>query len=113
MFARWTSFGLGVWLMLAPLVLGYHAVGPILVDVATGLLVCILTLAALEWPPSRFVLAAPGLWLVAAGERGADRAAAAAEIATGMLLVVLAAVPSAPLLRRAPRGERGRERVRA
>ena len=47
MLARWTSFSLGLGLVLSPLFLGYAEVGAILRDVALGLLVCIATLAAL------------------------------------------------------------------
>jgi hypothetical protein len=112
MYARWASFGLGLWLMLAPLLLGYGAVAPILHDVALGLLVCILTLAALEWPAARFVLAAPALWLVVASRSAGDDAAAAAEVVTGVLLAALALVPSARLVPRLP-PPAGREGMRA
>ncbi len=109
MYARWTTFALGLWLMLAPLVLGYGAVAPILHDVAVGLLVCILTLAALEWPAARFALGAPAIWLVVASRLAGDRAAAATELTTGGLLLVLALVPSARLVPRLrpPRGRAG------
>ena len=113
MYARWASFGLGLWLMLAPLVLGYRAVGPILHDVAMGLLVCILTLAALEWPGARFALGAPAVWLIVAGRASADRAAAAAELSAGVLLLVLALFPSARLVPRLPPSTGGRAGLRA
>ncbi len=112
MYARWASFGLGLWLILAPLVLGYRSVGPILHDVAMGLLVCILTLAALEWPGARFALAAPALWLVVAGRASADRYASAAELAAGALLLVLALVPSARVVPRLPPSAGGRADLR-
>lgn len=98
--ARWGSFGVGLALVLAPLVLGYRAAGEILHDVAMGLLVCVGTLAALEWPRARFAMALPALWLLQAGRRSADARAAAAEIGAGALLLALALVPSA---RRVPR----------
>src|SRR5512133_3404161 len=113
MYARWASFGLGLWLILAPLVLGYGAVAPILHDVAMGLLVCILTLAALEWPGARFALGAPALWLVVAGRAATDRASAAAELSAGALLLVLALIPSARLLPRLPPSTGGRPDPRA
>jgi hypothetical protein len=91
--------------MLAPLVLGYGSVATILHDVAMGVLVCIATLAALEWPPARFVLAAPAIWLLLAGRGSPDRSAAIAELAAGVVLLVLAAIPSA---RFAPAMARGR-----
>jgi hypothetical protein len=109
MYARWGSFAVGLGLILAPAVLGYGSIGPILHDVSMGLLVCIATLAALEWPHARFALAAPALWLVWTGSTTADRAAAYAEIAAGALLVALALVPSARLLPRLGRdAARGR-----
>lgn len=97
--ARWGSFAIGLGLMLAPLVLGYGSAGAILHDVAAGLLVCVATLAALEWPRMRFAMAAPAVWLLAAGRASTDTAAAAAELGAGSLLLALALVPSP---RRAP-----------
>lgn len=102
MYARWASFAVGLWLMLAPLVLGYGTPGPILHDVAMGLLVCVATLAALEWPRARFALAGPALWLVVTARDSADRAAAVGELSAGVLLVVLALVPSGRLVPRLP-----------
>src|SRR6266568_4831942 len=46
--ARWSTFAVGLALILAPLVLGYDALGPVLHEVALGLFVCVATLAALE-----------------------------------------------------------------
>jgi hypothetical protein len=97
--ARWGSFAIGLGLMLAPLVLGYERPGTVLHDVAMGLLVCVAALASLEWPRARFAMAAPALWLAAAG-RGSEGAAAAAELTAGGLLLALALVPSG---RRVPR----------
>jgi hypothetical protein len=101
MYARWGSFGVGVALMLAPLVLGYGSAAPILHDVAMGSLACIATLAALEWPRARFTLAAPGLWLVAFAPAVPEAAAKAADLVAGSLLLALAAIPSAPFVNRA------------
>lgn len=102
MYARWASFAVGIWLLLAPLVLGYGAVEPILHDVAMGVLVCIATLGALEWPLARFALAAPALWLVYASASAGDPAAAIAELSSGVLLLALSLVPSARLVPRLP-----------
>lgn len=113
MYARWASFAVGLWLMLAPLVLGYGAVGPILHDVAMGLLVCIATLAALEWPRARFTLTGPALWLIVTARDSADRAATVAELSSGLLLVFLALVPSARLVPRLPPPPQGRADARA
>jgi hypothetical protein len=108
--ARWGSFAIGLGLMLAPLVLGYERPGAVLHDVAMGLLVCIATLAALEWPRARFAMAGPALWLVAAGRGSNDGAAAAAELTAGGLLLALALVPSG---KRVPRAAQGRAGARA
>ena len=94
MIARWVSFGIGLGLMLAPLVVGYGAAAPILHDVAIGMLVCVATLVALEWPPARFALGAPALWLLVAGRGADERPVAIVELVAGALLLVLAAVPS-------------------
>ena len=104
MYARWASFAIGMWLLLAPLLLGYGEYGAILHDVALGLLVCIATLAALDWPPFRFALALPAAWLLYAG-RAADGAAAVTEVVCGAALLLLVAVPSARL-HRAPEPRR-------
>jgi hypothetical protein len=110
MYARWGTFGVGMGLMLAPLLLGYHLVADILTDVALGLVVCIATLAALEWPPARFGLALPAAWLVWSGRGDADPAAAVAEVAAGAVLLLLTAFPSARL---APRVGPTPDRARA
>jgi hypothetical protein len=109
MYARWASFGVGLALLLAPLALGYASVVPILHDVAIGSLVCIATLAAIEWPRARFASLAPGLWLVAVGASW-EGPAATVELVAGVLLVVLAAIPHA---RRAVPGVAGSQRARA
>jgi hypothetical protein len=114
MYARWGSFAVGLALMLSPLVLGYGSVAPVLHDVAMGSLACIATLAALEWPRARFVLFAPGLWLVASAPASSERAAAAADLVAGSLLLVLTAIPSAPFARRtAAARSAGNARARA
>jgi hypothetical protein len=101
MAARWASFGVGLWLMLAPLVLGYGAIAPVLHGVLVGLLVCIVTLAAFEWPEARFAVGLPALWLAATAHLSADRAAAAVEVVSSLLLALLSLVPS---VRRVPHG---------
>lgn len=89
-------------LVLAPLVLGYDQVGAVLHDIALGMLICIATLAALEWPAARFSLAAPALWLVWTGRTSSDHGAALVEVIAGSALAVLALFPSGRLLPRAP-----------
>jgi hypothetical protein len=112
MYARWGTFAVGLGLMLAPLLLGYQDVAAILQDVALGLVVCIATLAALEWPPARFGLALPALWLLWSGRGGADPAAMIAEVGSGALLLALAAFPSGRLASRET-ADRARASARA
>jgi hypothetical protein len=97
--ARWASFCVGMWLILAPLVLGYPTVLAVLHDVGLGLLVCIGTLAAMEWPAARFTVAAPGVWLLRAPEAfdWSARTVVANELACGVVVLLLALVPSTPL----------------
>lgn len=106
MIARWTSFAVGLALLLAPLVLGYREVGAILHDVAVGMLVCIATVAAIEWPPARFALAAPAAWLIWTGRGASEPAAAVAEMTAGAALLVLTLVPGARAVPRLGREDR-------
>jgi hypothetical protein len=93
--ARWATFGVGLWLILAPLVLGYANVVSVLHDVALGLLVAVVALAALEWPLARFGLLLPAAWLLAAPQAmGWASTAAANERACGVVMILLALVPS-------------------
>jgi hypothetical protein len=94
--ARWATFAVGFWLMLAPLVLGYPTVAAVLHDVALGFLLCLGTLVALEWPLLRLALAGPALWLLAAGDALAwsSRTVTANELASGVVVLLLALVPS-------------------
>jgi hypothetical protein len=105
MLARWSSFGVGLWLILAPLILGYPTVLAVLHDVALGILVCVGTLAALEWPHARFALALPAAWLVRApgAIHWPSGTVAANELACGIAVLALSVVPSSRLaLSRAP-----------
>jgi hypothetical protein len=102
MVARWASFAVGLWLILAPLVLGYDEVGAVLHEVAIGLAVCVGTLAALEWPAARYGQLAPALWLLAAPRVLAFESArvGANELAAGAVLAVLAVIPGGRLAQR-------------
>jgi hypothetical protein len=93
--ARWASFAVGFWLIVAPLVLGHRQVAAVLHDVALGLLVCVGALAAMEWPHARFAVAAPGAWLLVAGRAlgWGSTLAAANELAAGAAVILLALVP--------------------
>ncbi len=102
MIARWVGFAVGLGLVLAPLVAGYADVGAILRDVALGTLVCVATLAALEWPRMRFALTVPALWLLLAGRAATDPRAAVVEAGAGGALALLALFPSGRLVARLP-----------
>jgi hypothetical protein len=93
--ARWASFVVGLWVILAPLVLGYTQVAAVLHDVALGLLVCVTALAALEWPLARFATALPAIWLMVAADAIAwdSRRVTANELACGLVVLGLALVP--------------------
>jgi hypothetical protein len=97
--ARWASFAIGLWLILAPLVLGYPTVSAVLHEIALGVLVCVVTLAALEWPSARLTLTLPALWLVTSGARidWGGQVVAANELACGVGVLLLALVPSGKL----------------
>ncbi len=94
--ARWVSFALGLWLILAPLVLGYPTVTAVLHEIALGLLVCVATLAALEWPVARFAVTLPAVWLILAAHflDPGSAVVTANEVVTGVLAFGLALVPS-------------------
>jgi hypothetical protein len=108
MYARWASFGVGLWLMLAPLVLGYGAVAPVLQGVAIGTLVCVATLAALDWPRARFGVAGLALFIALDARTTSDPGAAAASLVSGVVLFALSLVPSA---RRADASAQARARA--
>ncbi len=97
--ARWATLAVGLWLMLAPLVLGYTRIAPVLQDVALGTVVCVITLAALEWPLARFALVVPALCLLAVPDAIAwgSRLVATNDRVGGMMVLLLALVPSGKL----------------
>jgi hypothetical protein len=102
MVARWGSFALGLWLVFAPLVLGYSSAGAVLHDVALGLLVSVGALAALEWPLARFTQLLPAAWLLGVRPLGFEPSALTPNhLATGVFLALLAVIPSSRLARRA------------
>lgn len=112
MYARWSTFAVGMGLVLAPLVLGYRDVGSTLHDVTMGVLSCVLTLAALDLPALRFLNLLPAAWLAWTGYRATDPVAARAEVALGVLLLGAALLPRARALRPEP-GERTLPRQRS
>ena len=94
--ARWASFAIGLWLLLAPLLLGYPTVKAVLHDVTLGTLVCAAALAALEWPLARFALGLLAAWILTAANALAwgSRTVIANELAAGVALLLLSLVPT-------------------
>lgn len=88
--------------MFAPLVLGHATAAAVLHDVALGLLVCVASLAALEWPAARYSLLAPATWLLTAPRAMSwqQPAVEVNQVALGVAVAILAVVPSGRLLRR-------------
>lgn len=113
MWARWGTFAVGMGLVLAPLAIGYAEVGPTLLDIAAGLLACILALAALDAPGLRFLNLLPAAWLLWTGQDAPADGAGLAEVAAALLLLGLAFVPRARLPSRLAAAERGRAGSRA
>jgi hypothetical protein len=110
--ARWTSFAVGLALIVAPLVVGYGSAGAILHDVALGLLVCVATLAAIERQALRPVLALPAGWLLWAGGAGSGPRATI-QLSAGLLVALLALVPTGAAARVTRTPDRDRARVDA
>lgn len=100
MYARWGSFAIGLGLVLAPLLADYQDAGAILHDIAIGVLVCVIALAALETPSLRFLLLAPAGWLLWTGFRAADPAVARAELLAGALVAASSLLPRGRLVPR-------------
>jgi hypothetical protein len=96
MVARWTCFAAGIWLVLAPLLLGHPTVGLVLHDVCLGTLACILALASFRSPPARRAAAVPAAWLLAAPWVVAwgSAAAGAGQRAAGLVLLLAALAPA-------------------
>jgi hypothetical protein len=90
---RWGTFVIGLGLLLAPLFLGYASAASILRDVSFGTLVCVTTLAALQWPRVRLVNALAAIWLFSLGRSAGDGRTSAVEITAGALLLALSLMP--------------------
>jgi hypothetical protein len=106
MVARWTCFAAGLWLVLAPLLLGHPTPGLVLHDVALGNLICALALISFRWAPGRRAIALPAAWLLAApGAMGWGSALAGASQRAAGAILLLAAL--APPPRRASRAAPG------
>jgi hypothetical protein len=102
MVARWTCFAAGIWLMLAPLVLGHPTVGLVLHDVCLGTLISALALASFRWPLARRAAILPAAWLLAAPSVVAWGSALAnrSQRIAGLVLLLAGLAPSPRPVRR-------------
>ncbi|WP_417526009.1 NAD-dependent epimerase/dehydratase family protein [Marinovum sp.] len=66
LWAHWANFGLGLWLLTSPPLLGYGDSWLAVSDVIAGLALCLLGLISLswQWPHARFAAAAVGCWIM-------------------------------------------------
>jgi hypothetical protein len=110
---RWGTFGVGMGLVLAPLVLGYAEVGQTLHEVALGLLACVLALAALETPALRFLNLLPSAWLAWSGQQSNVPLVGTVEMVAGALLLAFALAPRVRPAPRLPTVARNRAGMRA
>ena len=96
MVARWACFAAGLWLVLAPLLLGHPSVGAVLHDVGLGMLACSLGLASFRRPTLRRAAALPAAWLLAAPDALAWESALVGwdQRVAGAVLLLAALFPS-------------------
>lgn len=97
MWARLINIALGVWLMLAPWVLGYDFAIARTNDIWVGILVALAALVALAWQPARWANTALGAWLIIApfalGYAAWD-AAAINDVVVGAVVLAVSLVPT-------------------
>jgi len=96
---RWINVVLGIWLLIAPAVLGYVDAYAVNNDRLLGILIAAAAIVALWVPKVRYVNVILGVWLVIApfvlgyyGERSV-----ANDIIVGIGVVVFAFIPSRPI----------------
>jgi hypothetical protein len=97
MWTHWLNLFLGVWLFIAPMVLGYADIAARINDAAVGLLVAIVAMLASSVPALRFIHVALGGWLLLAPlllGYGDSALPTANDITLGALLICLALVPA-------------------
>jgi hypothetical protein len=105
---RWINVALGVWLVLAPALLGYLDANAWTNDRLLGVLVALTAGMALWFPKVRFLNASFGVWLMIApfvlgyiGSRAITN-----DILVGLAVTVISFIPSRAL----PRGTTRRGR---
>jgi hypothetical protein len=100
---RWVNLILGIWLLIAPPVLGYLGtdVNAWTNDRVLGVLVGIVAIIGLWYPRIRYVNVAFGVWLIIAPFVLAfvSSSAIANDIVIGIAVAVFAFIPSTPLAR--------------
>ncbi|MDC0740989.1 SPW repeat domain-containing protein [Polyangium mundeleinium] len=93
---RWINVALGIWLLIAPALLGYVDAYAVNNDRLLGILIAASAIVALWAPKARFVNVVLGAWLIIApfvlGYFG--RNAVANDIVVGIAVAVFAFIPS-------------------
>jgi hypothetical protein len=102
MFARWLTVVVGLWLVLAPLVLGHVDLQARSTEVWVGLAVAITAVVAMAVRGFRFITTGLGAWLAMAPFVLAYRSgtAIAHDVLVGLLLIALSLVPTRVGVRR-------------
>jgi len=111
MWSRWLNLVLGIWLILAPPVLGYRAPAAHVNDVAVGIAVAVVALASIVLPFLRYIQTVLGAWLVLAPwllAYSGEARATLNDLVVGLLVLSLSLLPA----RRGPLRE-GRRPVHA
>jgi len=98
---RWMNVALGIWLLIAPAVLGYVDAYAVNNDRLLGILIAASAIAGLWAPKARFVNVVLGAWLIIApfvlGYFGGN--AVANDIVVGVAVAVFAFIPSRAVTR--------------
>ncbi|MDC3958577.1 SPW repeat protein [Polyangium jinanense] len=98
---RWINVALGIWLLIAPAVLGYVDAYAVNNDRLLGILIAASAIVALWAPKARFVNVVLGMWLIIApfvlGYLGGK--AVANDIVVGIAVAVFAFLPSRAITR--------------
>ncbi|MFY0524212.1 SPW repeat protein [Archangium gephyra] len=95
--ARWPNLLLSVWLIIAPLILGFDSPQARANTITVGLCLFLFVLVADSIPAFRFVDTALGLWLLASPfvlGYSDDIVPTAHNIAVGLVVAVLSLMPA-------------------
>ncbi len=106
---RWINVVLGIWLLMAPMALGYADAYAVNNDRLLGILIAASAIVALWVPRVRFVNVVLGVWLIIApfvlGYFGGT--AVANDIVVGLAVTVFAFIPSRSISRTTTPGTPG------